>query len=128
MLALIEDGLPGGPPLFDLHTVYRTLYQRLAAKGFPTPEQRGRLTASDIAIARNRAFPAPAGRPSLHASGTSHANLDRERRLLTRMGQFEAAADIVRDYASAGDLNARARLTRQLRRSGRFEDAMDIGH
>ncbi|MFF2145374.1 caspase family protein [Kitasatospora sp. NPDC058190] len=55
LVDLLERGIPGGPELLDMDTLYRRLYARLAAKSRPLPQQRNRNTGGLIAIARNRA-------------------------------------------------------------------------
>ncbi|MFJ9841003.1 caspase domain-containing protein, partial [Kitasatospora sp. NPDC101155] len=55
LIDLLECGIPGGPELLDMDTLYRRLYARLAAKSRPLPQQRNRNTGGLIAIARNRA-------------------------------------------------------------------------
>ncbi len=128
LLKVIADGLPGGPPLLDLYTVYRALYRSLLAQGFPTPEQRGRLTAGDIAIARNRAISASPSLTRAETAPARRADVNRHLRLLKRLGRFEAAAAVIQWEASEGNGEARIRLARNLRRSGRFEDALDIAY
>ncbi|MFE5583690.1 caspase family protein [Kitasatospora sp. NPDC056531] len=55
LVDLLERGIPGGPELLDMDTLYRQLYARLAEKSRPLPQQRNRNTGGRIAIARNRA-------------------------------------------------------------------------
>ncbi|MEU9075725.1 caspase family protein [Kitasatospora sp. NPDC048538] len=66
LIGLLEAGLPGGPDLLDMETLFRQLAQRLSEKSRPIPQKRSRDDGSRIAIARNRAAavrPAPSGAP-----------------------------------------------------------------
>ncbi|MER6139268.1 ABC transporter substrate-binding protein [Streptomyces sparsogenes] len=58
LLRLLNDGVPGGPELLDLETVYARVYAALGAKGRPLPHRRDGGTAGGLALARNAA---PAG-------------------------------------------------------------------
>ncbi|MEU1665898.1 ABC transporter substrate-binding protein [Streptomyces sparsogenes] len=58
LLRLLNDGVPGGPELLDLETVYARVYAALGAKGRPLPHKRDGGTAGGLALARNAA---PAG-------------------------------------------------------------------
>ncbi|MBO1420097.1 caspase domain-containing protein [Streptomyces sp. FH025] len=60
LIDLLEKGIPGGPELLDMETLYRGLRARLSSKSRPLPEQRNRNTGGLIAIARNQAAAAPA--------------------------------------------------------------------
>lgn len=55
LIVTLTDGITGGPPLLDMHTLYRHLHVQLAAKSRPLPQQRNRNTGGHIALARNRA-------------------------------------------------------------------------
>lgn len=73
LLALLRTGVPGGPAELDLRLLYQHLHRRMAAKGWPTPKQRGTDNAHDLALGRNPAYrvadrPAEANR----AAGTVH--------------------------------------------------------
>ncbi|WP_439676779.1 caspase family protein [Embleya sp. MST-111070] len=59
LLSVVEDGVPGGPGLLDLNTVYSATRERLLASGRPEPQKSDRNTAGRIALAVNRA-PHPA--------------------------------------------------------------------
>ncbi|MBV2152203.1 caspase domain-containing protein [Kitasatospora sp. SUK 42] len=62
LIDLLERGVPGGPELLDMDTLYRRLHERLAAKSRPLPQQRNRNTGGLIAIARNQAAAVPVAR------------------------------------------------------------------
>ncbi|WP_063726758.1 caspase, EACC1-associated type [Streptomyces sp. RTd22] len=59
LLRLLRDGVPGGPELLDLDTVYAQVYTALRAKGRPLPQKRDRNTAGGLALARNVAWALP---------------------------------------------------------------------
>ncbi|MEU6328143.1 glycine betaine ABC transporter substrate-binding protein [Streptomyces sp. NPDC047049] len=57
LLRLLHNGVPGGPDLLDLDTVYNTMRAALRAKGRPLPQKRDRNTAGQLALSRNAAQP-----------------------------------------------------------------------
>ncbi|MCG0287641.1 ABC transporter substrate-binding protein [Streptomyces sp. PSAA01] len=59
LLRLLRQGVPGGPELLDLDTVYAQVYAALRAKGRPLPQKRDRNTAGRLALARNAAWAPP---------------------------------------------------------------------
>ncbi|MER8157303.1 ABC transporter substrate-binding protein [Streptomyces sp. NPDC094472] len=59
LLRLLREGVPGGPELLDLDTVYAQVYGALRAKGRPLPQKRDRNTAGGLALARNAAWAPP---------------------------------------------------------------------
>ncbi|MGW7657593.1 caspase, EACC1-associated type, partial [Streptomyces tendae] len=59
LLRLLREGVPGGPELLDLDTVYAQVYAALRAKGRPLPQKRDRNTAGGLALARNAAWAPP---------------------------------------------------------------------
>ncbi|MGW1375197.1 caspase, EACC1-associated type [Streptomyces sp. NPDC002446] len=61
LITLLSEGIEDGPPLLDMHTLFRHLHGTLAAKGRPLPQQRNRNTGGLIALVRNRAH-LPGGR------------------------------------------------------------------
>ncbi|MFC7265511.1 caspase family protein [Streptomyces lutosisoli] len=73
LLDLLRGGIPDGPELIDLETIYRTLEGRLRAKNKPLPQRTFENQAGLLPIARNRAC-APArgvGGPVLDLQVTS---------------------------------------------------------
>jgi putative transcriptional regulator len=56
LISLLGDGLPGGPRLLDVKTIWETLTERLVAKGHPRPEVRARNSGDDIPLVRNAAL------------------------------------------------------------------------
>lgn len=64
LITALEEGVADGPELLDLHTLYRHLAAVLAGKRWPVPQQRSRNSIGDLALARNRAWSAPAAASS----------------------------------------------------------------
>ncbi|MFD8870267.1 ABC transporter substrate-binding protein [Streptomyces sp. NPDC059590] len=65
LLRLLGDGVPGGPELLDLDTVYAQVYAALGAKGRPLPHRRDRRgMAGGLALARNAAPAQPVYGPT----------------------------------------------------------------
>jgi hypothetical protein len=58
LLDLLRDGIPDGPELLSLATVYRHPLGIAAARRLPRPSQRGTGTADQLALTRN-----PSGHP-----------------------------------------------------------------
>lgn len=56
LIAVLAGGVPGGPELLDMETVYRQVRQALEAKVRPVLQQRNRNTDGLIALVRNAAF------------------------------------------------------------------------
>ncbi|MEU6463545.1 caspase family protein [Streptomyces sp. NPDC046976] len=54
LIGVLREGIAEGPDPVDMGTLYRHVYQRLAARSRPLPQQRSRNTGGLIAIARNR--------------------------------------------------------------------------
>ncbi|GAU67913.1 oligopeptide-binding protein [Streptomyces sp. NBRC 110611] len=54
LITLLAEGIADGPPLLDMHTLFRHLHSVLAAKSRPLPQQRNRNAGGMIALARNR--------------------------------------------------------------------------
>jgi Trk K+ transport system NAD-binding subunit len=56
LLDLIRTGIPGGPELLRLGTLYLHLRSRLRSRGLPLPNQRGTDTADQFGFTRNAAL------------------------------------------------------------------------
>jgi hypothetical protein len=56
---LLENGDPDGPDLWNMDSLYRTLFHKLKARGRPAPQKRDRNTVGDMPIFRNRAKAVP---------------------------------------------------------------------
>ncbi|MEJ8651143.1 PQQ-binding-like beta-propeller repeat protein [Streptomyces sp. MS1.AVA.3] len=55
LLRVLNVGVPDGPDLLDLDTVYHVMRTALRAKGRPLPQKRDRNTAGRLALSRNAA-------------------------------------------------------------------------
>jgi ABC-type amino acid transport substrate-binding protein len=64
VVSTLTHGIPGGPEVLDVETVYRRVHAALAAKGRPLPQLRSRNTGSRIALVRNNAAPVPEPAPT----------------------------------------------------------------
>ncbi|MER5988835.1 caspase family protein [Streptomyces sp. NPDC001787] len=71
LLDTLRHGIPGGPALLDLGTVYRHLHRTLEARGHPVPQARDRNSGAQVALGRNHAsLPAlPAASPAAAPPG-----------------------------------------------------------
>ncbi|MGW4026700.1 caspase, EACC1-associated type, partial [Streptomyces sp. NPDC005009] len=68
LLDTLRHGIPGGPPLLDLETIYRHLRLTLEARAHPVPQARNRNSGARVALGRNHAdLPAA---PDTHATST----------------------------------------------------------
>lgn len=54
LIRLVRDGVPDGPPMLTVHTLYRKLRHTLPARGFPQPASRRTGTAELVVLCRNR--------------------------------------------------------------------------
>jgi hypothetical protein len=59
LLDLLHRGVPAGPAELDLHLVYGQLRQRMKAKGWPLPRQRGTDNVHGLALGTNPAHAGP---------------------------------------------------------------------
>ncbi len=56
LIAIMRNGIPGGPEFLTLGTIYGPLLYVLASRGLPRPQQSGTGTAGQLALARNPAY------------------------------------------------------------------------
>src|SRR4249919_1512139 len=56
LIAIMRNGIPGGPEFLTLGTIYGPLLYALASRGLPRPQQSGTGTAGQLALARNPAY------------------------------------------------------------------------
>jgi hypothetical protein len=56
LIAIMRNGIPGGPEFLTLGTIYGQLLYALASHGLPRPQQSGTGTAGQLALARNPAY------------------------------------------------------------------------
>ncbi|TDT97633.1 caspase domain-containing protein [Streptomyces sp. 846.5] len=68
LVDVLTNGLPGGPELLDMETLYRHIRSVQASRARPLPELRGRGSVNRICLARNLApaspHPSPAEAPA----------------------------------------------------------------
>lgn len=107
LIDLLTRGIPGGPELLPLDTVFQQLADACRARSFPLPQKRVRNSAGQLPIFRNRAYaPMPAGRllaeryelgPVFEADAATETHeardLELDRPVLIKMMRPEAAAD-----------------------------------
>jgi Caspase domain len=55
LLAILRNGIPGGPPLLTFDAIYRRLRHVMMTHGLPIPAQRGTGTIELLALSRNQA-------------------------------------------------------------------------
>ncbi|MEU8718262.1 caspase family protein [Streptomyces sp. NPDC048663] len=55
LLETLRGGIPGGPALLDLGSVYQHLRRTLEARGHPVPQARDRNSGARVALGRNHA-------------------------------------------------------------------------
>ncbi|MER5703570.1 caspase family protein [Micromonospora sp. NPDC002296] len=130
LITALEEGVADGPELLDLHTLYLHLAEVLAERRWPVPQQRSRNSIGDLALARNRAWSAPAASVDGDDAGRGGPVFRRvavpatERaRLLQRVGNFPGAAAALRDAAVDQEPEALRQRIRQLRRANRHSEA-----
>ncbi|MDQ0794979.1 protein kinase [Streptomyces sp. B1I3] len=56
LLAVLDQGIPDGPPVISVDRAYEHVKYALAARGRPRPDRTGSDTAGRLVLARNRAF------------------------------------------------------------------------
>ncbi|MFF2864714.1 caspase domain-containing protein [Streptomyces rubiginosohelvolus] len=67
LLETLRHGIPGGPPLLDLETIYLHLRRTLEARAHPVPQARNRNSGARLALGCNRA-----DLPSTPVAATPH--------------------------------------------------------
>ncbi len=55
LITALTEGIPGGPELLDMDTIYRSVKLRMRTKDLPIPQQSQFDRGGDIALVRNRA-------------------------------------------------------------------------
>lgn len=63
LLATLTRGVPGGPAVLDVETIYHDLHTKLGARNRPLPQMRSRNAGHRIPLTRNRATTATTPRP-----------------------------------------------------------------
>ncbi|ONK12197.1 Mov34/MPN/PAD-1 family protein [Streptomyces sp. MP131-18] len=56
IVELLSRGIPGGPELLDVETLFNSMRRGLRAKGRPAPQGAFRNTAKNLALGRNRSW------------------------------------------------------------------------
>lgn len=98
LIHTLAEGVPGGPALLDMETVYRRLHVRLTARSRPVPQQRNRNAGGSIALVRNTAAP-ELSPPPPHAARRSRHPLDD-----VHGGVMQLAFQIARTLGPTGGL------------------------
>src|SRR5262245_57661918 len=83
LIAIMRNGIPGGPEFLTLGALYGQLVYTLASRGLPRPQQSGTGTAGRLALARNPAFRRQ--RQDAHPDVGHQPQAARERRRLTAL-------------------------------------------
>lgn len=122
LLDALANGVPDGPELLDLNTLYGHLTEVLTEAGRPAPQQRNRNRIGQLAFARNRAWlPSAAANsgPALVTPLTGPTAAKRAQ-LLRRTGEFRAAEAVFRGAATteSAALDDRVRALRRASRHG----------
>ncbi|GGU03788.1 caspase family protein [Streptomyces violascens] len=137
LLGILRDGVPDGPELIDLETLYRVLDERLRAKNRPLPQRSQENGVGRLPLARNRARSArsvPAGpvlqadvRAAMVATGLNLA------RLLRAEGTIKDALPVLRlaleeqTTKGSGELLAvQLELSELLAETGQNKEAIEI--
>ncbi|GAA1852156.1 caspase, EACC1-associated type [Actinomadura bangladeshensis] len=100
LIRTLAEGVPGGPALLDMETVYRRLHVRLTAQSRPVPQQRNRNAGGSIALVRNTAAlePSPAPPPPRVVRPSRHPLED------VHEGFTRLASEVARTLGPAGGL------------------------
>jgi uncharacterized caspase-like protein len=121
LIGALANGVPDGPELLDLNTLYGHLADVLAEAGRPVPQQRNRNRIGQLALARNRAWS-----QSISKSSAASVILPAERaQLLRRVGNFRAA-EVVWQGAVTTESVALQNRVRALRRANRHDEAAQL--
>jgi hypothetical protein len=83
LIAIMRNGIPGGPEFLTLGAISGQLQYALASRGLPRPQQAGAGTASQLALARNPAYRRP--RPDTRPDVAHQPQAARGRRRLTAL-------------------------------------------
>ncbi len=119
LIGALANGIPDGPELLDLNTLYGHLADVLADAGRPVPQQRNRNRIGQLALARNRAWT----RSTSGSSGPRLVTAPAKRaQLLRRIGDFRAAEAVLQGGATTESAALHDRV-RALRRANRHGEA-----
>ncbi|TJZ59098.1 hypothetical protein FCH28_02895 [Streptomyces piniterrae] len=112
LLRVLHDGVPDGPDLLDLDTIYHTMRVALRAKGRPLPQKRDRNTAGRLALSRNAA----------RASAGKDADGDRDHIALDAARAGPLASNVAKGGGLVESAEALPRRGTLWRRSGGIAD------
>ncbi|MFF0737725.1 caspase domain-containing protein [Streptomyces chartreusis] len=59
LISILHEGIPGGPEVLDIDSIYRELQQRSAAKSRPRPQMQARGSIARMPLARNPQYQPP---------------------------------------------------------------------
>ncbi|OXM47930.1 caspase family protein [Amycolatopsis alba] len=137
----LTRGLPGGPELLDMETLFHHMKADLQARHFPVPQQRSRNDGSAIALVRNRWN---AGRKTVERPAVTPRSLPRppagfepflrrrpgdvyaEVQTLRAHGQNEIAEQLLVACAALRPDQEVAAIVGLLRRSGASDDMVTV--
>ncbi|MEU3288677.1 caspase family protein [Streptomyces longwoodensis] len=98
LLEALRQGIPSGPALVDLGTLYRHLRLTMEARGHPVPQARDRNSAARVALGRNHAnlpaWPAAAAAIADAPAGPDERPWPDPRAIRTVTGFLTALADV----------------------------------
>jgi hypothetical protein len=90
LIAIMRNGIPGGPEFLTLGAINGQLLYALASRGLPRPQQSGTGTAAQLALARNPAYRRQ--RPDPGPDGGHQQQAARGRRRLTALAAVAVLA------------------------------------
>ena len=129
LLALLDEGIAGGPELLDLGLVFDALYRRLGGSDRPLPQLAATGLGAELPFVRNTAWDATAtsiGPATAPAPSTVAAAPPSDIQELSRSGRYrDAYAEGLR-AAATGETEMVRRLVVSLRRAGRYDDAAQL--
>jgi hypothetical protein len=96
LVRAIEQGLPDGPALLDMGTLYSQVRASLLAKGRPEPQERARNDGRSIALVRNQWHSGASGDASPTASRGEAADLTHAVTARKRLDEGERIARSIR--------------------------------
>ncbi|WP_306216005.1 caspase family protein [Actinoplanes sp. RD1] len=86
LVNVLRRGVPGGPPLLDMDTIFDRVRMELRARDRPEPQSRSRNQGSRIVLAPNKVA-APKAAPATAGRGVTGADLDTIRGALIMAAQ-----------------------------------------
>jgi peptide/nickel transport system substrate-binding protein len=130
LLDILEGGVPGGPPLLDVGTVFGVLKRELKRRKLPVPQLGSADEGARLVLARNRAADtAPDDAEGAPARGTADPPVLDGRAVadmvleLQRAGRYTEARTLQLRAARAGDPQSIRDVAAELRRMGHYTQA-----